>query len=62
MILFKGCPKCRGDMKVTSDMYGEYRQCILCGLIQDVDSPAQRTSAPAVVTGGVKAPARSRAA
>ena len=31
MIYFKGCPRCRGDMYLTSDQYGRYVECLQCG-------------------------------
>lgn len=36
MILFKACPRCRGDLHVSGDIYGDYRQCIQCGYMADV--------------------------
>ena len=36
MLDFKGCPRCRGDMHVNSDIYGEYKECLQCGLMLDV--------------------------
>ena len=38
MMYFKACPKCRGDMYITEDIYGLFRECIQCGLIQDVEA------------------------
>ncbi len=35
MILFKACPRCTGDLKLESDMYGPYAQCLQCGHIAD---------------------------
>ena len=40
MILFKGCPRCRGDLHTRADMYGEYAECLQCGYVRDVQ-PAQ---------------------
>ena len=37
MLLFKACAKCRGDMQVGSDFYGDYKQCLQCGMIVDVE-------------------------
>jgi hypothetical protein len=28
---FKECPKCRGDLREESDMYGRYVSCMQCG-------------------------------
>ena len=36
MIEFKACSRCRGDVKVSEDIYGAYKQCLQCGRIQDV--------------------------
>lgn len=43
-ILFKGCPKCRGDMHLLDDPFGAYLQCIQCGLIQEEAHPAAGVS------------------
>ena len=37
MLLFKACAKCHGDMQVSGDFYGDYKQCLQCGLIVDVE-------------------------
>ena len=37
MLLFKACAKCRGDMQVAGDFYGDYKQCLQCGMIVDID-------------------------
>ena len=31
LILFKGCPRCAGDLYVHADSYDEYVQCLQCG-------------------------------
>ena len=53
MIHFKSCERCKGDVTVINDWYGEYLQCMQCGwskdlsgdplagLIQSVIGPAQ---------------------
>lgn len=28
---FKECPKCHGDLREESDMYGKYISCMQCG-------------------------------
>lgn len=47
MIMFKACPRCRGDMHQDRDMYGEYRECLMCGFMVDIPRPglfgAERT-------------------
>jgi len=30
MFYFKACPKCRGDLFQSSDVYGSYIACIQC--------------------------------
>ena len=37
MLLFKACAKCHGDMQVSGDFYGDYKQCLQCGMIVDVE-------------------------
>lgn len=39
MLVFKACPRCRGDMHVNRDFYGDYRECLQCGLMEDMVSP-----------------------
>ena len=36
MIFFKECPRCTGDMHVNSDIYGKYKECLLCGLMLEM--------------------------
>ena len=31
MIWFKACPKCRGDLVESGDIYGKYVSCLQCG-------------------------------
>ena len=35
MILLKDCLKCRGDLVLCHDHYGDYFSCIQCGLIRE---------------------------
>ena len=35
MIQFKSCARCKGDVNVTKDWYGEYLQCMQCGWSKD---------------------------
>ncbi len=44
MLLFKSCPRCRGDMYVNRDIYGEYKECLSCGMMADVEPPPARES------------------
>ena len=46
MLYLKGCPRCHGDMHTNRDMYGEYKECLQCGLIVDLEQP-QTISVPA---------------
>ena len=34
MVYYRSCPKCRGDMHSREDVYGNFRECLQCGLIQ----------------------------
>ena len=36
MLLFKACPRCEGDMHVSGDIYGDYKECLMCGLMVDI--------------------------
>ncbi len=41
MVFYKSCPKCTGDMHIRRDLYGDFRECLQCGLLQDlVEKPA----------------------
>jgi len=35
-MLFKACPRCSGDLKETTDLYGRYMSCIQCGHTHDL--------------------------
>lgn len=37
MLLFKSCPRCNGDMHTNRDMYGEYKECLNCGHMEDIE-------------------------
>ena len=39
MVMFKACPRCQGDMHENRDMYGEYRECLMCGYMADIRKP-----------------------
>ena len=39
MLELKSCPRCLGDMLSNRDMYGDYKQCIQCGFLKDLESP-----------------------
>jgi DNA-directed RNA polymerase subunit M/transcription elongation factor TFIIS len=36
MLKLKACPRCKGDLHASKDLYGEYRQCLQCGYVQDI--------------------------
>ena len=40
MIYFKACPRCKGDMTLTGDHYGWFKECLMCGYEADVESDA----------------------
>ncbi len=33
----KECLRCRGDLRIESDIYGRYIECMQCGYILNVD-------------------------
>ena len=37
MLLFKACARCQGDMQVNGDFYGDYKQCLQCGMTVDIE-------------------------
>ena len=38
MVGFRACPRCRGDTHDSQDQYGEYRECLQCGYVTDIDA------------------------
>lgn len=36
MLFCKACPKCNGDVSLYHDLYGDYLQCLQCGLLRDI--------------------------
>tara|TARA_Y100001960_G_C14647615_1_gene814196 strand:- start:940 stop:1116 length:177 start_codon:yes stop_codon:yes gene_type:complete len=42
MVYYRSCPKCRGDMHSREDVYGNFRECLQCGLIQDLKELANK--------------------
>lgn len=38
MVFLKACPKCSGDVTLDRDRYGQYLECLQCGMVRDVDS------------------------
>ena len=51
MLMLKACPRCRGDLYIDRDIYGQYKQCIQCGHMEDL-APATRASSQAPVRSG----------
>ena len=41
MLEIKSCPRCLGDMLTNRDMYGDYKQCLQCGFLRDLEPPAK---------------------
>jgi hypothetical protein len=37
MLTHKQCPKCGGNIYLSSDYYGRYEQCLQCGYTCDLD-------------------------
>lgn len=40
-IKLKGCPKCRGDLYFSEDMFGKYLSCLQCGYLRDVNASGE---------------------
>lgn len=51
MIKFKGCPKCRGDLYLATDIYGRYFNCLQCGFTRDLPAVADNARASRVAEG-----------
>jgi len=47
-MLFKACPRCKGDMHVNRDIYGDYKECLYCGFMEDIPNEDALLAAPAV--------------
>ena len=46
MIYFKACQRCGGDMHLSGDYYGDYRQCLQCGYLEDEKDARLNVKAP----------------
>lgn len=44
MMMFKACPRCGGDIRETSDMYGAYVSCVQCGHSADIQEQRMVTT------------------
>ncbi len=40
MIKFKVCPRCHGDLYLNEDIFGKYVNCLQCGYLKDLETPA----------------------
>ncbi|MBM3934309.1 MAG: hypothetical protein FJ319_08420 [SAR202 cluster bacterium] len=48
MLIYKACPRCSGDMTTNGDIYGDYKECLQCGLMQDIEKKRYTFSAELV--------------
>ena len=55
MMLLKGCPRCRGDLHINKDIYREYKQCVQCGYMEDMEPRTNRTLSATTANTGKKA-------
>ncbi len=46
MIFFKSCPRCKGDMTTSADMYGKFIECLQCGYESEPEAEAEQESQP----------------
>ena len=42
MLLFKSCPKCKGDVELNSDLDGNYAKCLMCGFYRHIPVASRR--------------------
>ena len=57
MLLFKACPRCAGDMHISGDLYGDYKVCLQCGMMQEIE---KKSDILASVQTPVKAKSRKK--
>ena len=38
MFIFRACSRCRGDIYLDRDIYGDYKKCMQCGLMQYIEN------------------------
>ncbi len=50
MVHFKSCPRCKGDMHINTDMYGSYKECLMCGYMVNLREVAMADMAVAKQT------------
>ena len=46
MIFFKSCPRCKGDMITSADMYGKFVECLQCGYESEPEAEDEEESRP----------------
>jgi hypothetical protein len=46
MMELKACPRCYGDMRVSNDLYGDYKQCLQCGNTVELKTTTRRRLFP----------------
>ncbi len=44
MVFLKACLRCKGDMYMNRDIYGEYGKCLQCGFMVDIGKNRFRVS------------------
>ena len=44
MMLLKGCHRCWGGLRINNDIYGEHKQCVQCGYMEDLDPRSNTAS------------------
>lgn len=59
MLRMKECPRCKGDMHSDQDRYGEYRSCIQCGYVLNLDSQDDDLSSLRHISDGSAGPTGS---
>ena len=50
MVMFKACPRCHGDVHINSDIYGDYKECLQCGLTIDIEADRYKSALVKAVT------------
>ena len=45
MMMLNSCPRCSGDLRELSDIYGSYVSCMQCGHLADIPEQ-QEIAAP----------------
>ena len=50
MLYFKSCPRCKGDMYVNHDLYGDYKECLQCGRTEEIEKTDAMTAMMAAAT------------